>query len=274
MSLEIIQNILIILLAGYLVIDNLGITIINTWAVTTGLCAGLIMGDLKTGLLIGGTFQLMSLGVAGLGGASVPDYSLATLVGTFLAVRTGSGLSTAIAVGLPVGLLAINLDVLVKILNNFVAHKMQTLLHQHKFGEMRLVGLAGPAMFAFKNMLVMFIIVVLGPNAVKAVLKVVPTWVTTGLNVAGGMLPVLGIALLMHYMPVKKYIWAVMAGYVLSAYLKLPIIGVSILGAAAAIVVFRNGIKDSEQKKQQAQAIASSNVNNGSVEEEDDTYDE
>ena len=263
MSLEIIQNILIILLAGYLVIDNLGITIINTWAVTTGLCAGLIMGDLKTGLLIGGTFQLMSLGVAGLGGASVPDYSLATLVGTFLAVRTGSGLSTAIAVGLPVGLLAINLDVLVKILNNFVAHKMQTLLHQHKFREMRLVGLAGPAMFAFKNMLVMFIIVVLGPNAVKAVLKVVPTWVTTGLNVAGGMLPVLGIALLMHYMPVKKYIWAVMAGYVLSAYLKLPIIGVSILGAAAAIVVFRNGIKDSEQKKQQAQAIASSNVNNG-----------
>lgn len=274
MSLEIIQNILIILLAGYLVIDNLGITIINTWAVTTGLCAGLIMGDLKTGLLIGGTFQLMSLGVAGLGGASVPDYSLATLVGTFLAVRTGSGLSTAIAVGLPVGLLAINLDVLVKILNNFVAHKMQTLLHQHKFREMRLVGLAGPAMFAFKNMLVMFIIVVLGPNAVKAVLKVVPTWVTTGLNVAGGMLPVLGIALLMHYMPVKKYIWAVMAGYVLSAYLKLPIIGVSILGAAAAIVVFRNGIKDSEQKKQQAQAIASSNVNNVSVEEEDDTYDE
>lgn len=79
MSIEIIQNILIILLAGYLVIDNLGITIINTWAVTTGLCAGLIMGDLTTGLLIGGTFQLMSLGVAGLGGASVPELPLLVL---------------------------------------------------------------------------------------------------------------------------------------------------------------------------------------------------
>lgn len=270
MSVEIIQNILIILLAGYLVIDNLGITIINTWAVTTGLCAGLIMGDLKTGLLIGGTFQLMSLGVAGLGGASVPDYSLATLVGTFLAARTGSGLSTAIAVGLPVGLLAINLDVLVKILNNFVAHKMQSLLHQRKFKQMRLVGLLGPTMFAAKNMLVMLIIVVLGPEAVKAVLRVVPSWVTTGLNVAGGMLPVLGIALLMHYMPVKKYIWAVMAGYVLSAYLKLPIIGVSILGAAAAIVVFRNGLKEADPKKQMTMANANSNAS----EEEDDTYDE
>lgn len=271
MSIEIIQNVLIVLLAGYLVIDNLGITIVNTWAITTGLFAGLIMGDLKTGLLIGGTFQLMSLGVAGLGGASVPDYSLATLVGTFLAARTGSGLSTAIAVGLPVGLLAINLDVLVKILNNFVAHKMQSLLHQHKFREMRMVGLIGPIMFAAKNMLVMLIIVILGPSAVKAVLRVVPSWVTTGLNVAGGMLPVLGIALLMHYMPVKKYIWAVMAGYVLSAYLNLPIIGVSILGATAAIIVFRNGIKESEQKKQ---AVATSTVNNDTSEEEDDTYDE
>ena len=32
------------------------------------------MGDLPTAMTIAGTFQLMSLGVAGLGGASVPDY--------------------------------------------------------------------------------------------------------------------------------------------------------------------------------------------------------
>lgn len=268
MSIQIIQDILIILLAGYVVLDNLGIAIVNTWAVTTGLFAGLIMGDLRTGLLIGGTFQLMSLGVAGLGGASVPDYSLATLVGTFLAARTGSGLSTAVAVGLPVGLLAINLDVLVKILNNFVAHSMQRLAHKHEFRKMRLVGLLGPAMFAFKNMLVMFIIVVVGPNAVKAVLKIIPTWVTNGLNIAGGMLPVLGIALLMHYMPAKKYVWAIMVGYVFSAYLKLPIIGISLLGAAAAIIAYKQGVEKSEQKKAMANTV------NSVSSEEDDTYDE
>ena len=270
MSIEIIQDVLIILLTGYIVIDNLGITIINNWSVTTGLLAGLIMGDVKTGLLIGGTFQLMSLGVAGLGGSSVPDYSLATLVGTFLAVRTGSGLSTAVAVGLPVGLLAINLDVLVKILNNFVAHTMQRLAHKREFRKMRLVGGLGPIMFAFKNMLVMFIIVAVGPNAVKAILKVIPTWVTNGLNIAGGMLPVLGIALLMHYMPAKKYVWAIMVGYVFSAYLKLPIIGVSLLGAAAAIIAYKQGVEKSEQKK----AMAASAVNASASAEDDDTYDE
>ena len=84
------------------------------------------MGDMNTGLMIGGTFQLMSLGVAALGGASAPNYGLATIIGTFIAVRTGTGVDAAIAVGLPVGLLAIQLEVVVRIILNFVAHKMQT----------------------------------------------------------------------------------------------------------------------------------------------------
>lgn len=268
MSIEIIQNILIVLLAAYVTLDNLGITIVNYWAVTTGMIAGFIMGDLKMGLLIGGTFQLMSLGVAGLGGSSVPDYGLAALVGTFLAARTGSGLSAAIAVGLPVGLLAINFDVLVKILNNFVAHRMQTYAHRREFEKMRMIGLVGPFMFAMKNVIIMTIIVAVGPKAVNAILSVIPKWVTNGLNIAGGMLPVLGIALLMHYMPVKKYLWAVMVGFVFSAYLKLPIIGISILGAAASIIVYKVGLKNSEAK------AASANVTANNEETEDDDYDE
>lgn len=268
MSIQIVQNILIVLLAGYVTLDNLGITIVNYWAVTVGMLAGLIMGDLKTGLLIGGTFQLMSLGVAGLGGASVPDYGLAALVGTFLAARTGSGLSAAIAVGLPVGLLAINFDVLVKILNNFVAHRMQTYAHRREFEKMRLIGLVGPLMFALKNIIIMTIIVSVGPKAVNAILAIIPKWVTNGLNIAGGMLPVLGVALLMHYMPVKKYIWAVLVGFVFSAYLKLPIIGISILGAAASIIVYKVGLKNSESK-----LVASDSTNN-QEEAEDDDYDE
>lgn len=78
---HILQDILIIFLASYATLDNQGITIMNYWPVMVGLFAGLIMGDLPTAMTIAGTFQLMSLGVAGLGGASVPDYGLATIVG-------------------------------------------------------------------------------------------------------------------------------------------------------------------------------------------------
>ena len=70
--------------------------------------------------------------------------------------------------------------------------------------------------------------------------KAIPTWFTTGLEVAGNMLPVLGVGLLLHYMPVKKHLSFLIVGFVLSAYLNLPILGVALLGAAAGYIIYRN----------------------------------
>ena len=118
----------------------------------------LIMGDVSTGLMIGGTFQLMSLGVAALGGASAPNYGLATIIGTFIAVRTGTGIDAAIAVGLPV----------------------------------------------------------------------------------------VGIAMLMRYMPVKKFLPFILIGFVLSAYLNVPVLGIAIVGFAAAFGYFKIQLEKAE----------------------------
>ena len=132
----VIQDILIVILAGYMTIDQNGPVVLSWFSVIVGMISGLIMGDMNTGLVIGGTFQLMSLGVAALGGASAPNYGLATIIGTFIAVRTGTGTDAALAVGLPVGLLAIQLEVVVRIVNNFVAHKMQNDNNAGKWGRM------------------------------------------------------------------------------------------------------------------------------------------
>lgn len=56
---HIIQDILIVLLAGYMTIDQNGPVVMSWFSVIVGTISGLIMGDLNTGLMIGGTFQLM-----------------------------------------------------------------------------------------------------------------------------------------------------------------------------------------------------------------------
>ena len=77
----ILQNILIILLAAYMAWDNgTGNQITGNWPVIIGMLVGLIMGNLSVGLVIGGTLQLMSLGVAAIGGSSIPEYGVATIV--------------------------------------------------------------------------------------------------------------------------------------------------------------------------------------------------
>ena len=255
---HILQDILIIFLASYATLDNQGITIMNHWPVTVGLFAGLIMGDLPTAMTIAGTFQLMSLGVAGLGGASVPDYGLATIVGIYLSARTGAGLGAAVAVGLPVGLLTIQLDVLIKIVNNFIAHKAQAYAHAKEFNKMRMINWLGPLFFALKNFIPMILIVTVGPSAISALLKIIPKWLTNGFG------------MLMHYMPLKKYIWVLMIGFVMSAYLKVPILGVAIIGLALAIYTYQNLISASKKKE----AATANGADASDDDDEGDDYDE
>ena len=169
-----IQDILIILLAGYMTIDQNGPVVMSWFSVIVGTISGLIMGDLNTGLMIGGTFQLMSLGVAALGGASAPNYGLATIIGTFIAVRTGTGIDAAVGVGLPVGLLAIQLEVVVRIVNNFVAHKMQSDNNEGKWKNMNRIAWVGPLLCSLQTIIPTVIVVCFGTH--RTTFAGIPEW--------------------------------------------------------------------------------------------------
>lgn len=123
---DIIQGILIILLSFWVVLDQQGLVVVTWFPIMVSLFVGLIMGDMETAMVIGGTFQLMSLGVANIGGSSVPNWGLAALVGGYVAIKSTNNIedakAVALAVGVPVGMLGIQLDVLAKILNTYVAH--------------------------------------------------------------------------------------------------------------------------------------------------------
>lgn len=125
----VIQAILIILLSMWMVIDQQGLVILTWFPIMVALVAGLIMGDMQTAMIIGGTFQLMALGVANIGGSSVPNWGLATVVGIYVACRTTHDVeqakAVALAVGVPVGMLGIQLDVLAKLLNSYVTHRAE-----------------------------------------------------------------------------------------------------------------------------------------------------
>ena len=72
MHVQLWQMLLIIAYGFFINYDKNGTMIGTSQPVTAGLIVGLIMGDLKTGLYIGATLQLMTLGISSFGGASVP----------------------------------------------------------------------------------------------------------------------------------------------------------------------------------------------------------
>ena len=96
MNIEIWQIIVLSLLGFYVIIENLGINVIANQALIVGTITGLVMGDLTTGLAVGATLQLMGLGIQAYGGASVPDYMTASIVGTVFAITSGRGVEFGI----------------------------------------------------------------------------------------------------------------------------------------------------------------------------------
>lgn len=248
MAVMIIQTTLIIALAFWMAIDQNGLVLLSTFPAIVGVFVGLIMGDMSTAMVIAGTFQLMALGIAQLGGSSVPNYGLATIVGAYVAIKTGQGVQAGLAIGLPVGMLGIQLDIVVKILNNFVARRSQALSKAGKTKAALRVLWIGPLLFGLSTAIPTAIAVFFGAPVVNWILNAVPKWVTLGLQVAGGMLPVVGIAILLRYMPVKNYFMYLIIGFVAAAYLKMPVLGVALLGAGFAYELFRRKTAESANK--------------------------
>lgn len=103
-----------------------------------------------------------------------------------------------------------------------------------------------PALFGLCAALPVFVSVTLGQPAVNWLLEVMPQWFLSGLTLAGKMLPAVGIAMLLRYMPTAKYFQYLLAGFFLSAFLNVPIIGAAIVGVALAIAFYQRAERDTE----------------------------
>lgn len=77
MELSILQIVFITLIAYLKMTDTVTTQLFAFNTIICGWLTGLVVGDPTTGLSIGATMQLMSMGVVAVGGSSMPDYPIA-----------------------------------------------------------------------------------------------------------------------------------------------------------------------------------------------------
>lgn len=239
MQINIIQIILLSLLAFFAIYDELAAQIIGTKPVIIGTITGLIMGDVTTGLMVGGTLQLLVLGVGALGGSSVPDYTTGAIIGTVFAITTGRGIEIAVGLAVPVGLLMIQLDVLARFTNVFFQKRVDAAIERGDIKAVERNVLYGIFPWGLSRAIPVFIMLTLGSQFIENLINIVPDVIIGGLRVAGGVLPAVGLAILARFLPVPKFFPALLIGFVLTAFLNMPILGVALLGAAIAIGYFQ-----------------------------------
>ncbi|MBF1103208.1 MAG: PTS sugar transporter subunit IIC [Solobacterium sp.] len=219
--------------------------------VTVGVLTGLIMGDVKVGMVVGGTFCLMSLGLFGAGGSSVPDYQIGCIAGTAFAIAMGlsgeAATTTAMTIGIPVAALGTELDVLGKTSGSFFVHKMMDASEKQDWKGMGRWMWLSQIPFLGLWVLPIVLLTTVGYGAVETVIHAIPPWLNNGLTVASGMLPALGFAILLRQLPMKKYGYFILFGYALAAYAGLGVLAIAMLAVVACVFIYQ--LREEQDKK-------------------------
>ncbi len=260
------QILVLTLYSGWVIFDDLGVYSGLNIPVAAGFITGLVMGDIGTGLLIGGSMQLMVLGIGTPGGASKIDAQSGAILGTAFAVSLNMNSSQALAtIAVPVAALMVYTDILGRMSNTFFAHKIDSMVEKHNYKGIEGWFLAGVGAWTLSRMIPIFLALTFGSGVVEALVNVLNgdlKWLGDGLTLAGGALPAVGFAILLRFLPAKKHIAYLIIGFTLTTLLStvfmniqavggaiqdyagvplngLPMLGIALLGGSLAYINFK-----------------------------------
>lgn len=205
-------------------------------ALMSGLVVGIILGDPATGVLIGGTLELMWMGQVAVGGSILPDIPIGATLATAFGILGGRSVEGALAIGLPVGLAAAGFRVLHHTTYTVLARWADREAERANFRGIEAANLTGTLFHAVQNFVVVFAAVYFGAEHVAGILKAMPEWLSGGLATAGQMLPAVGIGILLKLMWDNRLLPFLALGYVGFAYLKMNLVALGIAGAALGVL--------------------------------------
>ena len=234
------QILLLTLYSAYQICDELTIVSSAGSPVFAGFITGLIMGDLTTGLFIGGSLQLFVLGVGTFGGASRIDATSGAVLATAFSVAQGIKPELAIAtIAVPVATLLTYFDILGRMTTTYFAHRVDAAVERFDYKGIERNYLLGALPWALSRALPVFLALAFGGTFVEAIVDGVAgvKWLAAGLTLAGRMLPGLGFAILLRYLPVKRNLHYLALGFGLTAMLTVLYSNIQTLGGAVSSIV-------------------------------------
>lgn len=234
--------------------------------------AGLLLGDVQTGLIVGASLEAIFMGVVNIGISSTAEPSLAAGLATAFAINMGGNVDAVIPIVFPLAVLGLQL---MNMIFSFVCGPMAAKFFDYAKADNQkgLVNLHFFMWFVHYALyaLIPFFAVLFGADVVKTVLDNIPEVIMNGLTVAGNLLPAVGMAMLLRMLWSKEIAVWFFFGVVVMAYLNIPLIAIAAIGAIIAIVVAQ---RDLQLKNLRTVPISGNSnfVANGIEDEEEDFF--
>ncbi|MWN90367.1 mannose/fructose/sorbose family PTS transporter subunit IIC [Gilliamella sp. Pra-s65] len=200
---------------------------------------GLVTGNLEAGVVLGGSLQMIALGWANIGAAVAPDAALASIASSIILVLGGqgvAGVSTAIAIAIPLAVAGLFLTMVVRTIAVPLVHMMDAAAEEGNFRKIELLQISGICLQGLRIAIPAAALLFIPAEAVKSALDAMPKWLTTGMAIGGGMVVAVGYAMVINMMA-NREVWPFfIIGFVVAAISQLTLIALGALGIALALI--------------------------------------
>ena len=254
-DINVIELVLLAVVTFFFAIDQFSLTELAYRPMIACPIIGLILGDVKTGLVIGGTYELMMVGNMPIGGAQPPNAVLGGIVAMIFAVKANMDINAALGACMIFATFGQYIVTIVfTIASGLMAKADKAAAEANPKGitavlniHMALLG----GLFAVIAVIAYVGGVTLAPTLQTLADKA--SWFMGGLSAAGGVMRFVGFGILLKIMLANDMWGYLLAGFALvqlfgniEATASAALILVAFIGIAIALLDFRvNSIADS-----------------------------
>lgn len=212
-----------------------------------GTIVGFILGNPVQGVIIGAAIQLPYIAFISAGGTAPVDPGLAGTLGTALALASGADAKTAVTLAIPIGLLGTVIWVSHMTIDVAFVHMADKAADEGNLNKIDFLHVVPPQIILFlMSVIPVTLAAYFGAGVVKTGLQYLAGTPLHVLQVIGGILPALGIAMNLRSINRPNTMLFFILGFVLAIYLKLNVIVIAVLGVIIAYlytITPRNEIK-------------------------------
>nr|WP_255524716.1 MULTISPECIES: PTS sugar transporter subunit IIC [unclassified Holdemania] len=196
-----------------------------------GTLVGLILGHPTEGVIIGAAIQLPYIAFISAGGTIPSDPGLAGVLGTAFAIVGHVDPATAITIAIPFGLLGTVVWVLHMTIDVAFVHMADKAAEQGDLKKVCFLHVVPPQIVAFAiSVIPVMLGAYFGADYMARLVAMLSNDVLHVLQVIGGVLPALGVAMNLRSISRPNSMAFYMIGFILSVYLGLDTIVIAVLG--------------------------------------------
>ncbi|HBT5364761.1 TPA: PTS mannose/fructose/sorbose transporter subunit IIC [Klebsiella pneumoniae] len=225
---------------------------------------GAVLGDMKTGIIIGGTLEMIALGWMNIGAAVAPDAALASIISTVLVIAGHQSIGAGIALAIPLAAAGQVLTIIVRTITVAFQHAADKAAENGNLTALSWLHVSSLFLQAMRIAIPAAVIVAIsvGTSEVQGLLNAIPEVVTSGLNIAGGMIVVVGYAMVINMMRAGYLMPFFYLGFVTAAFTNFNLVALGVIGAVMAILYIQLSPKYNRVAGAPAQAAGNNDLDN------------